>query len=73
MEGFRDRLGVQDADGRRKGAVEGALEIFGRDGGLKDKAGYLAKGVNPGIGASRTLRQWGLPPFAAEDTLQGGL
>jgi len=32
---------------RRKRAVEGATEVFGRDGGVKQEAGYLRQSVDP--------------------------
>ena len=52
VEGLRDWLGVENADGCRKGTVEGALEVIGGDGRFESEAGCLAERMNSGIGAT---------------------
>src|ERR1035437_5579902 len=59
-----------DADGRRKGAVEGAAEIFRGDGRPEGEACHLREGMNAGVGATGA---WGERRFAgdpAESCLQ---
>lgn len=70
MEGASYRSRLNDADGSREGAVEGAEEIFGRDVGLEFKAGDLGQGVNAGVGAARALRERGFTGDAAEGGLE---
>ena len=42
----------EDADAGRKGAVECAMEVFGRDGDREHEGGYLGEGVDAGVGAA---------------------
>ena len=52
MESGWNHFGREDADRRGKGAVEGPMEILGRNGSAKLEAGHLRQGMNPGIGAA---------------------
>ena len=69
MEGTLYRSRLQDSYGGRESAIEGAGQVFCRDGGLKGKAGHLGEGVDAGVGAAGTL---GEGRFAG-DAAQGGL
>jgi hypothetical protein len=63
-------FGFKDPNGGRQGAIEGALEIFRGDAGLKDEAGDLCEGVNAGVGSSRALGQRGFAGYAVKGGLE---
>jgi len=52
MEGAWHRFRFQNSDRRREGSVKGALQVFCRDMGLQNKACYLSKRMDAGVGAS---------------------
>jgi hypothetical protein len=52
MEGGRGFGDAVDADVRREEAIEGFLEVGGRDGVLEIEGGDLGEGVDSGIGAA---------------------
>ena len=55
VEVFGDGFKGQDADARRKGAVEGAMEVGGGDGYGEGEGGDLGEGVDAGVGAAGAL------------------
>ena len=73
VEGVGDSLRVENSNGSRKGAIEGAQKICGRDRGLKGKAGDLGESMYAGIGAAGALRQGRLTDDAGESTLKFAL
>lgn len=75
MEGGWDDFRGQDADAGRETAVEGAVEVGGRDGGGESEGGNLAQGVDSSIGTTGALGKDALADGAldgvCEHTLDG--
>ena len=76
VEAGRDDFGGEDADAGREAAVEGTVEVGGRDGGLDGEGGDLGEGVDSGVGAPGALREDTLANSAmdgvGEEALDGG-
>ncbi len=51
--GFR----LQNADRGRQGPVQGAVQVFRRNGRLQSETGHLGQRMDAGVGASRALGQ----------------
>ena len=64
---------LQDSNRRRKGSIQGALQVFRREWALEDKARDLAQGVDAGIGAARALGQGRFAGDPAQRRLQFAL
>ena len=73
MEGVGNDFCFHDPDGDGESAVEGALEVFGRDGCLQGKAGHLRQGMHAGVGAAGALGKRRFARDAAEGGLQFSL
>jgi hypothetical protein len=61
MEALRRMFDRKDTDARRKGVVQGAVEVGRRNGAVDGEGGDLAQRVDPGIGTTGALRQNRLP------------
>lgn len=64
---------LQDSNGGRQGAVEGAKQVLWRDGRLQSKTRNLAQCMDACVGTSRTLWQWSFAGDPAEGLLQFAL
>src|SRR5580698_750222 len=73
MKGASHGSRFQNANGGGECPIEGELQIFRGNVGGEFEAGYLAEGVDAGIGAAGALGQWGFAGDAAEGGLQFSL
>lgn len=64
---------LQDADVRRKLAIEGAAEIIGRDRVIEIEGGADGEGVNASVSATAAFEVDGFSIECAEDLLDGAL
>jgi hypothetical protein len=69
----RDDFGGEDTDRCGQFPVEGALQVSGWDRRGEGEGGYLTQSVDPGIGASGTLRENPLADDVRDRVRQGSL
>jgi len=56
-----------------QGSIESPQQVFRRNTGLENEAGYLGNGVHTGVGASRALGQRRFAGDAVEGSLEFAL